>query len=76
MAKTLPAISVTDEQYTRLAQVVPGATAAEKAATYTTMVKTMLRRMVVDADIRAAEAAAAATLEAARAAANANVDNL
>ena len=40
------------------------------------MVKEMLRRLVVDADIRAAEAAAAETLEAARASAAANVDNL
>lgn len=76
MAKTLPAIVVSDGQYTRLAAVIPGATAADKANTYTTMVKDMLRRLVIDADIRAAEAAAAAALEAARAAAISNADNL
>lgn len=76
MAKTLPAITVTDAQYARVAAVIPGATAAEKSAAYTTMVKDMLRRLVVDADIRAAEADAAAALEAARVAAAGNADNL
>ena len=76
MAKTLPAITVTDAQYTRVAAVIPGSTAAEKSAAYTTMVRDMLRRLVVDADIRAVEATAAATLEAARTAAAANADNL
>lgn len=76
MAKVLPAITVTDAQYTRLASVVPGATAADKAAAYTTMVKDMLRRLVIDADIRKAETDAAAALEAARTAALTNADNL
>ena len=76
MAKTLPAIIVTDAQYARLAATLPGATAADKAAAYTTMVKDMLRRLVIDADIRQAAAAAAAALEAARAAALTNADNL
>ena len=30
--KTLPAITVTDAQYQRLAKVIPGETAAEKSA--------------------------------------------
>ena len=76
MAKTLPAITVTDQQYTRVAAVIPGSTAAEKSAAYAAMVKDMLRRLVVDADVRAAEQAAAATLDAARVAAAANADNL
>lgn len=75
MAKTLPQIVISDAQYTRVAAVIPGATAAEKIANYTTLVKDMLRRMVIEADIRAAEAAALKAVEDARAAAIANVDN-
>lgn len=76
MAKTLPAITVSDAQFARLAAVMPGATAAEKVANYERLVRQMLTRLVVEADIRAAQAAADATVEAARGAAMGNPDNL
>ena len=76
MAKTLPAITVTDAQYARLAAVLPGSTAAAKIAAYTQGTLAYWRNVVIESDIRAAEAAAAAQLQAARAAASANVDNL
>ena len=74
--KTLPAITVTDSQYARLAAILPGTTAAQKTAAYTAGTLAYWKREVIDADVRAAEAAAAATLEAARAAAISNADNL
>ena len=76
MAKTLPAITVTDEQYDRLARIIPGDTAAEKANAYKTMVKTMLRGLVIDADLKDAREAANALVREAEAAANDNADNL
>ena len=72
----LPAITVTDAQYNRLKAVIPGATAAEKAAAYKQMVRDMLRRLVIDADIRAAQAEAEQQVRDAAAAAAANADNL
>lgn len=75
MAKTLPAITVTDAQYARVAPVIPGNTAAEKVATYTAMVLAMLRKLAIEADIRAAEEAARAAVVAAAEAAHTNVDN-
>ena len=65
MAKTLPAIEVTDAQYARLARVIPGDTAAEKAAAYKQMVRDMLRSLVIDADLRDAREDANAALRAA-----------
>ena len=53
MAKTLPAIVVTDAQYARLAAILPGSTAAEKVAAYTSRTLAYWRRQVVDAEIRA-----------------------
>lgn len=76
MAKTLPAITVSDAQYARVAAAIPGTTAAQKLANYEQLVRRTLTRMVVEADIRAAEAAAAAAVEAAREAAMSNPDNL
>ena len=75
MAKTLPAITITDAQFARIAAVMPGATSAEKITNYTAMVKDMLRRLAIEADIRAAEAAAQKAVEDARAAAVTHVDN-
>ena len=72
---TLPAITVTDAQYARLAAVIPGTTGAQKSAAYQQMVRDMLKRLVVEADIRAAQAKAEADVEAARVAAAANTDN-
>ena len=74
--KTLPAITVTDAQYQRLAKVIPGATAAEKANAYKTMVKDMLRGLVVEADLRDAREAANAALREAEQAALDNADNV
>ena len=66
--KTLPAITVTDAQYQRLAKVIPGDTLAEKAAAYKDMVRDMLRGLVVEADLRDAREAEQAALD--------NADNL
>ena len=74
--KTLPSITVTDAQYTRLARVIPGDTAAEKAAAYKQMVKDMLRQLVIEADLRDAREAANALVRDAEAAANDNADNI
>lgn len=76
MAKTLPAITVTDAQFARLAAALPGTTAAEKIAAYTSGTLAHWRSYVIAADIRAAEAAAAEQVEAARQAAATNADNL
>ena len=76
MAKVLPSITVTDAQYARLAAILPGSTAAQKTAAYTAGTLAYWKREVINADIRKAEADAAAALEAARAAAAANADNL
>ena len=76
MSKTLPSISVTDEQYLRLARVIPGTTAQEKSDAYKQMVKDMLRSLVIDADLRDAREAANALVRDAEAAANDNADNL
>ena len=76
MSKTLPSISVTDEQYLRLARVIPGDTAAEKSAAYKDMVKAMLRGLVIDADLKDAREAANALVRDAEAASNDNADNL
>ena len=76
MAKTLPAITVTDEQYSRLARIIPGETAAEKSAAYKDMVKDMLRALVIEADLRDAREAANALVRDAEAAAHDNADNL
>ena len=72
----LPAITVTDAQYARLARVIPGDTAAEKSATYKTMVKDMLRALVIEADLRDAREAANAAIRDAEQAALDNADNL
>ena len=74
--KTLPAITVTDAQFARLAKVIPGATAAEKANAYKDMVKAMLRDLVIEADLRDAREAANAALREAEQAALDNADNL
>ena len=74
--KTLPSITVTDAQYQRLARIIPGDTAAEKAAAYKTMVKDMLRGLVIDADLRDAREAANALVRDAEAAANDNPENV
>ena len=74
--KTLPAITLTDAQYARVAKVIPGTTAAEKVAAYETMVKDMLRGLVIAADVRAAQEAANALIREAEAAARDNADNL
>ena len=76
MAKTLPPIEVTDAQYARLARVIPGDTAAEKAAAYKQMVRDMLRALVIEADLRDAREAANAAIREAEAAAMENADNL
>lgn len=76
MAKTLPAITVTDEQYSRLARIIPGDTAAEKANAYKDMVKAMLRGLVIEADLKDAREAANALVRDAEAAANDNADNV
>ena len=74
--KTLPSITVTQAQYDRLARVIPGDTAAEKAAAYKTMVKDMLRALVIEADLRDAREAANAAIRDAEQAALDNADNL
>jgi len=74
--KTLPAITVTDAQYARLARIIPGETAAEKASAYKGMVKAMLRGLVIDADLKDAREAANALVRDAEAAAHDNADNL
>ena len=76
MAKTLPSISVTDEQYARLARIIPGDTAGEKSDAYKQMVRDMLREMVIRADLADAREAANALVRDAEAAANDNPDNL
>lgn len=72
----LPTITVTTAQYTRLAAILPGSTAAQKAAAYIAATRDYWKRQIIDAEVRAAEAEAAATLEAARAAAADNADNI
>ena len=74
--KTLPAITVTDAQYARLARIIPGDTAAEKSAAYKAMVKDMLRQLVIRADLTAAREAANALVRDAEQAAHDNADNL
>ena len=74
--KTLPSITVTDAQYARLARIIPGDTAAEKSAAYKTMVKDMLRALVIEADLRDAREAANALVRDAEAAANDNPENV
>ena len=74
--KTLPAITVTDAQYQRLAKVIPGDTLAEKADAYKTLVKDMLRGLVVEADLRDAREAANAAIREAEQAALDNADNV
>ena len=76
MSKTLPSISVTDAQYQRLARIIPGDTATEKADAYKTMVRDMLRQLVIDADLRDAREAANALVRDAEQAAHDNADNL
>lgn len=76
MAHTLPDITVTDAQFARLAAALPGTTADEKVAAYTSGTLAYWRGFVIAADIRAAEEAAAAQVEAARQAAATNADNL
>ena len=74
--KTLPSITVTQAQYDRLARVIPGDTATEKANAYRQMVKDMLRQLVIEADLRDAREAANVAIREAEAAALANADNL
>lgn len=74
--KTLPSITVTDAQYARLARVIPGDTAAEKANAYKQMVRDMLRDLVVEADLRDAREAANVAIREAEEAARDNADNL
>ena len=76
MAKTLPQISLTDAQYARVAKIIPGKTAQEKIAAYETMVKTMLRDLVIADDIQTAREEANALIRDAEAAARDNADNL
>lgn len=74
--KTLPSITVTQAQYTRLARIIPGDTATDKANNYKTMVKDMLRGLVVAADLADAREAANALIRDAETAAKTNPDNL
>lgn len=74
--KTLPAITVTDAQYQRLARIIPGDTAAEKANAYKQMVRDMLRGLVIDADLKDAREAANALVRDAEQTAHDNADNL
>ena len=74
--KTLPSITVTDAQYQRLARIIPGNTAAEKAAAYKQMVRDMLRQLVIDADLKDAREAANVLVRDAEAAANDNPENV
>lgn len=74
--KTLPSITVTGEQYARLARVIPGDTAQEKSNAYKDMVKAMLRDLVIEADLRDAREAANVLVREAEAAANDNADNI
>jgi hypothetical protein len=74
--KTLPSITVTDAQYTRLARIIPGDTATEKANAYKQMVRDMLRELVIDADLKDAREAANVLVRDAEAAAHDNADNL
>ena len=74
--KTLPSITVTDAQYARLARIIPGDTAAEKANAYKQMVRDMLRGLVIDADLKGAREAANALVRDAEAAAHDNADNI
>ena len=76
MAKTLPQIALTDAQYTRVARVIPGDTAAEKATAYESMVKDMLRELVIRADIDDAREAANVLIRDAEQAAIDNEDNV
>ena len=76
MAKSLPEISLTDAQYARVAKVIPGSTAAQKTAAYETMVKDMLRELVIEADVTAARDAAWAAVRDAEQAARDDADNL
>ena len=76
MSKTLPAITVTDEQYARLARVIPGDTAQEKSDAYKTMVRDMLRGLVIEADLKDAREAANALVRDAEQAAHDNADNV
>ena len=74
--KTLPSITLTDAQYARVARIIPGDTAAGKADAYKDMVKSMLRGLVVEADLRDAREAANALIRDAEAAAVGDADNL
>ena len=74
--KTLPSITVTQAQYARLARVIPGDTAQEKADNYKQMVRDMLRALVIEADLRDAREAANALVRDAEAAANDNPENV
>ena len=74
--KTLPAITLTDAQYARVVKIIPGETAAEKVAAYETMVRDMLRDLVIEADLRDAREAANVAIREAEAAARDNPDNL
>lgn len=72
----LPTITVTDNQYARLASVLPGGTQGEKATAYRQLVRATLRKYVIDAEVRAAQAAAEATLASTINSINENPDNL
>ena len=74
--KTLPAITLTDAQYARVVKIIPGTTAAEKVAAYETMVRDMLRDLVIEADLRDAREAANVAIREAEQAARDNADNL
>lgn len=74
--KTLPSITVTQPQYDRLARIIPGNTATDKANNYKQMVKDMLRGLVVAADLADAREAANALIRDAETAAKTNPDNL
>ncbi len=76
MAKSLPEISLTDAQYARVAKVIPGTTAAQKVAAYETMVKDLLRNLVIEADVAAAREAAWAAVRDAEQAARDNAHNV
>lgn len=71
----LPAVTLTTAQYSRVKAVIDGDTNAEKAAAYQRMVRDMLRRLVIDADVRAARDTADTDVATATQAAHDNPDN-
>lgn len=59
----LPTITVTQAQYDRLALALPGDTPSEKASSYRTVVRRMLRQMVEARETEALMASTRASLD-------------